>query len=448
MMTMASETATMAPYLDRFAAIGPSLPGATSPWLAALRHDAIERFKEIGFPTPRLEAWKYTDLRRMLRTEFALASNSPTALAAPQLDTWLLAGTPHLLVFIDGVFAPAHSAIGALPSGVRLEPLGAVLATDPAALEQHLGRIVGLKTAATASLNTAFMGDGAVLRLDPGAVIEHPVQLLFVSTGGASTVAYPRNLVVAGEGSRATIVETYAGIDASAGWTNAVTEITVGPGAALQHFKLQQSAAESYHTGLTRVRIERDGAYTSFVMSTGARLARNEIGVVIAGDGAECRLNGAYALRGRQHADNTTVVEHVGTHCNSRQVYKGVVDERARAVFQGTVVVHPGAQGTNAHQLNRNLLLSPNARADSKPELIIHADDVKCSHGATVGDLDADAMFYLRARGIDPAEARALLIEAFVGELFDDVAQPAVKARLAELLAAWLDRRPAFEAAA
>ena len=448
MMTLASETATMAPYLDRFAAMAPNLPGAALPWLSALRHDAIGRFKETGFPTPRVEAWKYTDLRRMLRTEFAPAPNSPAALAAPQLDPWLLAGPRHLLVFVDGVFAPAHSAIGTLPPGVRLEPLGAVLAADPAALEQQLGRVVGLKTAATASLNTAFMGDGAVLRLDPGAMIEHPVQLLFVSTGGASTVAYPRNLVVAGEGSRATIVETYAGIEASAGWTNAVTEITVGPGAALQHFKLQQSAAESYHTGLTRVRIERDGAYTSFVMSTGARLARNEIGVVIAGDGAECHLNGAYALRGRQHADNTTVVEHIGAHCNSRQVYKGVVDERARAVFQGTVVVHPGAQGTNAHQLNRNLLLSPNARADSKPELIIHADDVKCSHGATVGDLDADAMFYLRARGINPAEARALLIEAFIGELFDDVAQPAVKARLAELLAAWLDRRPALEAAA
>ena len=445
---VAREAASTAPYLDRFAAMSPDLPGAALPWLATLRHDAIERFAETGFPTPRLEAWKYTDLRRMLQTDFAPAPAAAPTPPAAVLDPWRLEGPSHLLVFVDGRFAPALSAIGALPPGVRLEPLAALLASDPAALEGHLGRVVSREAAAPASLNTAFMGDGAVLRLDPGAVVEDPVQLLFVSTGGASTVAHPRNLVLAGEGSRATMVETYTTINASADWTNTVTEIIVGPGAALHHYKLQQEGDDSYHIGLTRVRIERDGAYTSFVMSLGARLARNEIDVLIAGDGVECRLNGAYLLRRRQHADNTTQVEHAGRHSRSRQVYKGVIDERARAVFQGRVLVREGAQGTDAHQLNRNLLLSPNARADSKPELVIHADDVKCGHGATVGDLDKAAMFYLRARGIDQARARALLIEAFIGELLDDVTQPAVQTRLRDLLGAWLGDRSAMEAAA
>ena len=445
---VARETASTAPYLDRFAAMSPDLPGAGLPWLAALRHDAIERFAETGFPTPRVEAWKYTDLRRMLRTNFAAAPGGAPMPTPVVLDPWRFEGPSHLLVFVDGRFAPALSAVGALPPGVRLEPLAALLASDPAALEGHLGRVVGRESAAPASLNTAFMGDGAVLRLDPGAVVEDPVQLLFVSTGGASTVAHPRNLVLAGEGSRATLVETYTTINASADWTNTVTEIAVGPSAALHHYKLQQEGEESYHIGLTRVRIDRDGAYTSFVMSLGARLARNEIDVLIAGEHVECRLNGVYLLRRRQHADNTTQVEHAGGHSRSHQVYKGVIDERARAVFQGRVLVREGAQGTDAHQLNRNLLLSPNARADSKPELVIHADDVKCGHGATVGDLDADAMFYLRARGIDPARARALLIEAFIGELLDDVTQPALGTRLRDLIGAWLGYRSAMEAAA
>jgi Fe-S cluster assembly protein SufD len=452
----------VSPYLDRFAASRGALPGAAVPWLAGMRENAIERLAETGFPTPRIETWKYTDLRRMLRTDFTPPAADSRA-AIPDTGAWRLEGAQHLMVFVDGRFAPSLSEIDGLGDMLSFQPLAGALADDPGLLEGRLGAVAGMEGVGTASLNTAFMADGAVLHIAPGAEIEDPVHILFLASGDASggksageaTVCHPRNLIIAGAGSRATVVETYTGfggigVAGGAGgyWTNAVTEIVLEPGAELNHYKLQEEEEGAYHTGLANLRLERDATYSGFVMTTGARLARSETGILIAGSGVDCRLNGAYLLRGRQHSDNTTDIEHAGTHSHSRQFFKGVIDGRARAVFQGRVLVRPGAQRTDAHQLNRNLLLSPDARADSKPELVIHADDVKCSHGATVGDLDKDAMFYLRSRGIDAPRARAMLIEGFIGELFDDVPKPAIQLRLRGQLASWLGHQAETEAAA
>ena len=435
---MATGTEITAPYISRFAEIAATLPGGGLPWLAEMRAAAIDSFATTGFPTIRAEAWKYTDLRRMLRTDFTAAAEA----AAPGQDVvarWQLDGEAHRLVFVDGRFAPALSDVSGLPKGVRLVSLDAAAEDMPELLQDRLGAASSANGDGLVALNTAFMAGGAVLRVEDGVVLDAPVHLLFLATDAtADTINHPRNLIVLGEASQAAVVETFAGMDGAAYWTNPVNEIAVGQGARLRHVKLQAEGADSYHTALSRISLARDAGYQGMVLSAGARMARNEIRVRLDGQGADCRIDGATLLSGRQHADNTTEIIHAATDGTSRQVFKGVLDGTSRSVFQGRVRVEPGAQRTNADQLNRNLLLSSGAEADSKPELVIHADDVKCSHGATTGDLDSDALFYLRARGIGEARARALLIEAFIGELIEDAAVPAARPAMTACLEAWL----------
>jgi Fe-S cluster assembly protein SufD len=441
---VAAHLAEAASYVGRFEAARADLPGAALPWLAALRDDAITRLAETGFPDRRTEAWKYTDLRRVLRREFTPSPDPTPKDAAPGLSPWLLDGTDHLLVFVDGRFAPDLSRLADLPDGVRITSLGRAIADDPAALEAEMADIGTPEGGGLVALNTAFMADGAVLRLKPGTEIAAPVQFLFLATAEAGDVlVQPRSLVIAGEGSRATIVETHAALGEAANWTNAVCDIVVGAGARIRHFKLQLESPAAFHISLTRVRVMADADYSMFVYSTGGRLARNEFAVRLVGDGASCRLDGATLIAGRQHVDNTTVVEHAARHGTSHQHFRSVIDGNARSVFQGRVLVQPDAQHTDASQTNRNLLLSGGAEADSKPELVIHADDVKCSHGATTGDLDQDALFYLRARGIEPDIARAMLVEAFMAELVEGIPEPRIRTYIAGFLAGALRREAA-----
>ncbi len=427
-----------APYLAQFAEARPGLQGARAPWLGVLRDHAIERFAETGLPTSRMEDWRFTDLRRMARTEFAVTASDTT----PELDwvaPWYLDGPCHRLVFANGRFAPHSSDIGALPPGVRLQPLADAVSDDPDLLASDLGRCADRHDGALVDLNTAMMRDGLVLHLDRGVALDAPVQLVHVAVAPEEPVAlHPRVLIVAEEGSRANVFETYLGIGGQSSWTNAVTEITVGSDAAIAHIKLQQESAKAFHTGFNRVAVASGGSYSGFVMSLGAQLARTETRVALDGEHASCRIDGSALLRGRQHGDVTTEIDHRVPNGESRQTFKNVLDDRSRSVFQGRVVVRKDAQKTDAGQSNRNLLLSPGAEADSKPELRIFADDVKCSHGATVGELDKNALFYLRSRGIDAGEARGLLIEGFVGELIDGVAEPAIAAQLRRALDGWL----------
>jgi Fe-S cluster assembly protein SufD len=283
------------------------------------------------------------------------------------------------------------------------------------------------------------MQDGAVVRVADGVSVEAPVQLVFVTTDGYGAEAHLRNLIVLAADSGATLVRTHVALGAATGFCDVVTEAAVGQGATLRHATLQNESASAFHMALTAVRIGRDATFDSFALSAGARLARNEIRVRLAGEGGDCTLNGIALVRGRQHADNTTDVDHAKPHCHSAQLYKNVLDERGRSVFQGRIHVGAGAQKTDAHQMNRNLLLSRDAQADSKPELIIHADDVKCSHGATVGDLDRDALFYLESRGIDETAARNLLVRGFAAEMMETISDEAVRAHLEAALTGWLD---------
>ena len=418
---------TTAPYIARFQAQRATLPGAGLAWLDRLRDGAMDRFAAEGFPTPKSEAWKYTNLSRMAR---AACDAEPSAAAQTLAET----GDAHRLVFLDGRFSPENSDIGAPGKGVTLATLAEMMANDPARIEELLGESAagdGL-----AALNTAMMRDGLVLILDDGAALEKPVHLLFHASN--ATAVHPRNLVLAGAGSRATVIETYTGAATAAYWTNAVSEISLGANAEIEHVRLQREGGEAYHVGLTRARLARDARYRGFLLSSGARLARAELRATVAGEGTDCRLAGGALARGRQHSDITTDITHAAAHSTSRQLFKNVLDDHGRAVFQGRITVAEDAQKIDAGQTNRNLLLSPGAHADSKPELRIFADDVKCSHGATTGDLDREAMFYLTSRGIDTAGARALLIRAFIGELCDEVNDPAARAVVEDAVADWL----------
>lgn len=441
-MTVAiGDPKTAAPYVGQFAELKAALPGHRLAWLRRLREDAIGRFSELGFATPKVEEWKFTNLAPLTGTVFTPpAEGAEAAFTRESLAAFAIPDEScHRLVFVNGRHRADLSDPGGLPAGVELSSLAVVLAQEPELVRPHLGRVAELDGQALVALNAAFMADGAVLRLKPGAVLERPVQLLFVATPQeAPAVTHLRNVIVAERGSDATIVESYVGPEGGRYWTNAVTEVVAAPDSVLRHYKLQDEAQEAFHLAVNRVHLAERSSFESFVLSLGGRLSRNEIHAALDGARIECRLNGASLLRGRQHADNSTWIDHLKPGSRCREIYKSVVDDDGHSVFQGKITVRPDAQKTDAHQLNKNMLLSPTAQADSKPELEIHADDVKCSHGAAAGELDREAMFYLRSRGLDEARARQLLIEAFVGELIDEITAKAVRSHFGRVVLSWL----------
>jgi Fe-S cluster assembly protein SufD len=455
--------------------------------LSALRQAAIARFAALGFPTTRQEEWRYTNLAPLARAAFQRAPIRMVGGGATSPSAAPVAGAPRLgpgavarwtfdaaatLVFVDGQFAPELSTgVGGaggehpLPPGVEVTSLAAVLARDPSLVTPWLGRHTSFQDQPFVALNTAFLHDGAVVVLPRGAVLERPVHLLYLSTpfpvapvrrsrhGGASagtravasakpavpapaTVSYPRNLVVAGEGSQLTVVETYAGEGAY--FTCGVTELIAAPGAVVDHYKVQRESREAYHLATLQVYGDRASVISSHSISLGGGLVRNDVNALLDGEGIDCILNGLYLADGRQLVDNHMRVEHAKPHCGSHELYKGILDGKARTVFNGLIHVHPGAQKTDAKQSNRNLLLSADAIANSNPRLEIFADDVRCTHGSTVGQLDADAVFYLRSRGIGEAAARSLLTYAFASDIVARIKVEAVRHDLEEYLFARL----------
>jgi Fe-S cluster assembly protein SufD len=427
------------PYLDQHRRIAGDLPGAGLPWLDGLRREGLDRFSRLGFPTPRTEAWKYTNLRDLTRTVFVPATAKP-AIGPDLLPTAAPPGEdPHRLVLVDGRLHADLCRVGDLPGGVVLSGLAAALERHPDLIASHLGRVNPEDGGPMHALNTAFLADGLVLVLEPGIRLERMIEVVFVGIGAERpTMHHPRILIVAGDGSEATVVEHHVGLGSGTYFSNVVTEIVAGDGARLHHYKIQAEGTEAFHVSTLLARLGAGTSYDSFVLTTGGRLSRNELRPVLAGSGAECRLSGAYMVAGTQHADTTTVIDHAQPRCTSREVYKGVIDGAARAVFQGRIVVRPGAQKTDGYQLNRALLLSDSAEIDSKPELEIHADDVRCSHGATAGELDEDQLFYLRARGIDAVTARNLLVEAFLLEALDEIRVDAVRDAFTGRVRDWL----------
>lgn len=426
-------------YGSEFARLKAVLPGSQLPWLCQARQAALASFAASGFPTQRDEDWKYTSVAAIEKSRFRQARPASNGLSAAQVEAWSLPET-HRLVFLDGRYLPRWSRIGLLPAGATLLSLVEVLERDPASLESWLGAPPAAGAPAFAALNAAFMSDGAYLNLADGVVVDWPIHLLFIATD-SQLATHPHNLVLAGVGSRASIIEQHVATAEGNYLSNAITDIVVGPDAEIVHHKLQQESQLAFHIAAVNVDLQRNSRFTSRSFALGGALARVDIGVRLNAEGAECILDGLYMTDGRQHCDHHTRIDHARPSGTSREFYKGVLAGASHAVFNGKVIVHADAQRSDANQSNRNLLLSDNAEIDTKPQLEIYADDVKCSHGATVGQLDPEQVFYLRSRGMDDDSAKALLTFAFAEEVVDRVDIPPLKALLEKLLLGRLPER-------
>jgi Fe-S cluster assembly protein SufD len=405
-------------------------------WLRTMRRQAIGRFTELGFPTLRQEEWRLTNVAPIVQGSFHWPVGDPDALSSQAIEPYVFDAAARL-VFVDGRFSPRLSSVGELPAGTVVASLAEVLARSPEAAEPWLGRYAGLGRNPFVALNTAFLSDGAFVYIPRGAVTG-TIHLLYLSTGaeGRPTLSFPRNLFVADENSQATIVETYAGDGGY--FTAPVTELVAGPAAVIDHYKVQRESLGAFHMATFQVQAERASRPSSHSISIGGALVRNDVNAQLDGEGIDCILNGLYFADGRQVVDNHMRVEHAKPHCASHELYKGVLDGKSRAVFNGLIHVHKGAQKTDAKQSNRNLLLSRDAIANSNPQLEIFADDVRCTHGSTVGQLDDDAVFYLRSRGIGAEAARSLLTYAFASDIVERIKVLPVRRDLEEFLFARL----------
>jgi Fe-S cluster assembly protein SufD len=398
-------------------------------WLQQLREAAVARFAETGFPTTRDEEWRHTPITPIVDTSFVQAE--PVRVEANVIAPFRFAETAAELVFVNGHFVPALSRAEALPAGLHVAPIAETLSSDPGALEPWLHDVARESGSAFAPLNTAFLEDGAFVRIDRNAVIAGPVHLLFYSTvTGAPSVSHPRVVVIAGEHSEARVIETYAGPDDQVYFTNAVTEYYAGARAVVDHYKIQLEGSRGLHMGAQLLRTSRESAFSSHNFVLSGALVRNDIGAVLGGEGGDTTLNGLYLAGGAQLVDTHTTIDHALPHNGSHELYKGILGGRARGVFNGKIVVRPDAQKTDAKQTNKALLLSDNAQINTKPQLEIFADDVKCTHGATIGQLDKDMLFYLRARGLGLAEARGMLIRGFAGDVVKRVKVAELRERL------------------
>lgn len=423
-------------YRDRFEQLRPRLPGATLAWLDSARREALEEFERSGFPKPRDEDWKYTRVAPIEKRAF---EPLPPDTQLENVSTYLLDEPAHQLVFVDGRFRAELSVMNDAGAGVRIESLASAIERTPDVLEAHLNQYADPHRHAFTQLNTAFTADGAFIAVNDGISLERPVHLLFLASGVADTVAHPRVVIASGRNSRLTVVESYLAAGESAYFNNALTEVLLADGAELSHYKVQREAQAAFHVSTLQVQQQSSSRFVSHSASLGAALSRHDINVLLDGEGAECTLNGLYMGRARQHVDYHTRVDHAKARCTSMENYKGILSGRAHGVFNGRVYVHPNAQQTNASQSNKNLLLSRDAEVDTKPQLEIHADDVKCSHGATVGQLDEQMVFYLRSRGLAVDTARALLTYGFARDVVDRMEVEPVRRLVADAL---LDRMP------
>ncbi len=417
-------------YLDRFDAARDSLPGHGNPAVVSLRESGFARFKALDFPGRKVEEWRFTNLSPLTKGIGTTETAKTDGVPAPEFKT------PHIMTFINGRFSEQESSLGGLPEGVKLTSLAAELdaGNDRLLIDEADDK------RAVVALNTAFMEDGFVLTAEEGTSIAEPILIRFVSLPGKGANAHHmRNVIRLGKTASLTLVEEHVGTDGHAYFANPVTDIALEDGARLNHYKLQAESDTAFHLANTDTKLAAGAVYENFALTTGARLARNEMESRIAGAGATSILNGAYLIRGMQHADTTTLTRHLVPENESRQIYKGILDDEAQGVFQGKIQIVPDAQQVSGDQLSRALLLSDRASVAVKPELEIHADDVKCSHGASSGELDEDALFYLQSRGIEEKAARKMLIDAFLADVLEEISDEAVRDYFADVSARWME---------
>lgn len=397
-------------------------------WLRQLRGEAWAEFHAKGFPTTRDEDWRFTSVAALARTPFHRAQAADTRVSSNEVEAFRLEGAACALVFIDGRFAPEFSSLGNLPAGLEVSTLAQARGVSAEEIEQHLGRYANIRRDVFPALNTALWEDGAYIRIRRGAAFAPPVHLLYVSAAGdAPIMTHPRTLIVAEPASEAAVVEDYISIGPGAAFCNSVTELAAGEDANISHYLVERENFDAFNFSTLRIEQSRGANVSSHSVLLGGGLVRNNVHPVLAGSGADCLINGLFIGAGRQHLDNYMLVEHASPNCASRQFYNGILDDEAHGVFHGRILVHKDAQKTDAKQTNRNLLLSDEARIDTKPQLEIRADDVKCTHGATIGQIEEEQLFYLRSRGLDEAAARSLLLSAFAGACLDRMKETPVR---------------------
>jgi len=432
-------------YLDAYHTLGANASRQPA-WLRGLRERGFARFCEVGFPTTKNEDWRFTNVNAIAQTPFQLAREArrSDATYSDTLDACRIPGAACQLVFLNGRFASELSDLGNLPQGVRVGSLAQSIAQDGTSLEPHLGRYLNIERDAFSALNTAFIEDGAYVYLPRGTVLEAPICFLFISLPGKDPeMTNPRNLIVAEDATEASIVEDYVSLGSGVSFSNVVTELVAGEDAVISHYMIEREDRQVFNVSTLRSQQARSSNVSSHSVLLGGGLVRNNIHPVLAGEGGECLINGLFIGNGHQHMDNYMLVEHASPHCGSRQFYNGILDGHSHGVFHGRIIVHKDAQKTDAKQTNRNLLLSDDAQIDTKPQLEIYADDVKCTHGATIGQVEENALFYMRSRGIEETEARSLLLLAFANECLDRMKCAPVRDYLRDLVQGWLPGTPA-----
>ncbi len=417
--------------------------GSVAPeWVQQVRRAAIERFGEAGFPTVKEEAWRFTSVDGLTKQEFTRAPGAASPNEA-RLDEYLIGDRESRIVAltVNGRYVPP-SRHPAVPPGVIVTGLAAAVGGEHAdLLQEHLAKYARPDGSPFAALGTAFIEDGVFVHVPKNVVLDQPVQIVHYTVAGPErVVTHPRTLVLVDEGAQATFVETYSGDDDTFYWTNAVTEYVIGENAVVDAYRVQRESGQAFHTAVSHSYQARSSVYSWNAFAFGSALTRNDVHAVLDGEGAEATLNGLTVITDRQHVDYHTTIDHAQPHCNSWELFNGVYDGRSRGVFTGRIIVRPGAQKTDAKQTNNNLLLSKQARADSQPQLEIYADDVKCTHGATLGPIDDAAMFYLRSRGLGEVEARNLLTYGFGAEVLNSVSIEELRENLNALVHARLDR--------
>jgi Fe-S cluster assembly protein SufD len=440
MNVVLAKTETGRALSEAFAVARDRLPGASK--VAELRRLAFEAYERLGLPHRRIEDWKYTDLRTLMREVLPLAAAPDAAalkLATAALKLHSIAGVRRL-VLVDGMFAPKLSEMNSLDSGVVIRTLRDVLEAGDAALQAQL--FAPDNADAMVALNTAMMTDGLVIEVADGAVLTQPLHIVHVATGAAPAAMFTRSLFQLGKAAGATLVESYIGADgAKAYQAHDSLVISIGDGARLDHVRLVEDGREAFNISSSVVTLGAKAHFNTFGMTSGSIVSRYQATIAFAGEGSRVETNGVNLLNGRQHADTTLFLDHAVPNCSSREIFRAVVDDRGHSVFQGRIIVRPKAQKTDAKMMTRALLLSDEAEADNKPELEIFADDVTCGHGATTGALDESLLFYLRARGLSEKEAQALLIQAFVGEAIESIANDALRELAISAAQRWLTAR-------
>lgn len=421
-------------YLHRFEHLDRERFKKEPDTIRELRRAAIARFSDLGFPSTRLEDWKYTNVAPIAKMQFELETDGRNGVSRKKVRSYELDEACQI-VFVNGRFAPEFSSTKGLPDGIEIRSLAEAMENSPEKVEPHLGRYASFEQNAFVALNTAFLSDGVFLYVPPETIVETVIHVVFLTTTQMDgTVSHLRNLIVVDDNSEATVVERYASLGGKVYFNNVVTEVVAGANAVVDHYKLQQESEEAFHIATIQSEQKADSNLTSHNISLGGNLSRNDVNAVLDGEGGDLHLNGFYLLGGRQHLDNHTRIRHAKPHCTSLEIYKGILDDHAHGVFNGIIFVEQGAQKTNAIQTNRNLLLSEDCLANSNPQLEIYADDVKCTHGSTIGQLDEDSIFYLRSRGLSYEAARALLINAYASEVLDPIKIRSIREELRAVL--------------